>query len=150
MSKEKTEWENIASTYEKAIGRKPRKNMSVKTMKKQLESVPEKEAPDNPQITEKMAELMATAKECAGGESPTMISLVLGEKGIHMSMSGEGQDIAVMVATAICSEPKIAAVLMNGAMMAQMRMNNVAQEASLDGESNEVAPEGMSNAQTEA
>jgi hypothetical protein len=160
MSLENQEWNDVAKEYKKVFGKNPRKNTKIETMVSRLAKEQaknnsstegeEEEAPENPAITEKMAELMAVAKEVPPDETPTMICLVLGEKGIHMSMSGEGQEVAIMVATAICSEPRVGAVLTNGAMMAQMRMNNVANKANLDAEGNEIAPEGMPKEQTEA
>lgn len=140
MSKER---EVLEKSYEVAFGKKPRKNMKDETIQAKLDESPSKtESPENPDITEKMAELVSVAKSHSDdGESPVLISLVLGKKGIHMSMSGEGQDIAVMIATAIISEPRVGAVLSNGAMMAQIRMNNVAEEE---------APEGATTPKTQA
>lgn len=146
MNTKKTDWELVADQYEKEFGQKPRKNMKIESMRKKLDAV----EPENPVITDKMSELMEVATKASSEGKPTMICLVQGDRGIHMSMSGDGQEVAIMVATAIVSEPRVGSVITNGAMMAQMRINDVANKAKLDEDGNELAPEGMPEPQTKS
>ena len=126
-------WNELAQKHEALFGKKPRANMKLETLEKKVndsepDTTPE-EVEVNPKIGELLEELSKEAQSEATDDRPAMISLVSGSKGIHMSMLGEGQDVAILLATAMSSQPMIEAVVANAYMMAQMRKQQVAQKA---------------------
>ena len=86
----------------------------------------------NDAIPSKMQEILNLAKEEAeaNDEKPAMICLVATTKGVHMALLGEGQDVAVMIATAMDNQEMIEDVVSNAAMMCQMRKQDIAKQLS--------------------
>jgi hypothetical protein len=162
MAKESkdAEWNDLAQKHEFLFGKKPRKSMKLKNLKSKVEKEIEKRdaveeteegTAINDSINEKLSELVELAKEAATEDGkPIMLALIGTKRGIHMSMIGEGQDAAIMVATSMASQPMINAVVTNAAMMAQMRRQH---EQQMAGEGaplkEEKAPEGTPTPQTE-
>jgi hypothetical protein len=161
MTKEKqAKWDDLAQKHEFLFGKKPRKNMKLETLEKKVNDEAKNRKPsedevkqdtDSVEITQKMEELAELTKaESEKNEARTaMITLVATQKGVHMSMLGEGQDVAIMIATAMANQPMIDAVITNAAMMSQMRKQQVAQQVQ-DASGGAKAPEGMPKPQTEA
>lgn len=163
MSKESkdAEWNDLAQKHEFLFGKKPRKNMKLETLQKKIDKEIEKrdatedteeDTAINDAINAKLSELVDLARDAAKEDGkPVMLALVSTKRGIHMSMIGEGQDAAIMVATSMASQPMINAVVTNAAMMAQMRRQ---QEASMAKASaplkEEEGLEGLPTPQTEA
>lgn len=155
-------WEELAQKHEFLFGKKPRKNMKIENLEKKVQEEVELRGSGksddveiiNPAIPEKMSELLELSKEDAESTDgkQAMLALVATNHGVHMAMAGEGEDIAIMIATSMSSQPMIAAVVSNAAIMYQMRQQQVAQQMKeTDGAIiEEVAPEGLPKPQTEA
>lgn len=86
----------------------------------------EKVEKGNPEITKLINKLGELSKEeVEDKDSAAMLTFTLGKNGIYMGMIGQGKDVAVMVATAMSSQPMIAASITNAAMMFRMRQQEV-------------------------
>jgi hypothetical protein len=125
-------WQSLAQTHEFLFGKKPSKNMKLENLEKKVNEEIEKRGgiEGNDAIPTKMQEILNLAKEEAeaNDEKPAMICLAATTKGVHMALLGEGQDVAVMIATAMDNQPMIEAVVGNAAMMCQMRKQDIAKQ----------------------
>jgi len=129
----------LVASYEAEFGKKPRKNMKTATIKKKLAEatekvelpteLPIKKAEPTPAISDKLQELLETVTENAKDEKPVMIAIIAEEGGVHMSLAGEPEEVAIMVTTAMASRPLMAAIFNNSAMMYQMNMQQKQQLA---------------------
>jgi hypothetical protein len=129
------------------------KKDAKKPAAKKTKKVAEKEAvraPENTAITKKMGELTKVVEKASKEGSGTMLCLVLGEAGIHISMTGNGEDVAILVASAMSSHEQIGAVIAQGGMMAAMRKQEEARINGMDEDGAEEAPAEMPSPTTEA
>ena len=164
MAKESKDakWNDLAQKHEFLFGKTPRKNMKLETLEKKVndeiakrgdnEEESKETSPINNSITEKLRELVELAKEAATDDGkPVMLALFQTKKGIHMSMIGEGQNAAIMVAQAMASQPMINAIITNAAMMDQLRRRQDSQMAKAGTPlKQEEVPEGTPNPLTQA
>jgi len=117
--------------------------------KKETKEEVEAKKSENTKITDKITELSKLVNDEAGG-SGVMLCLVMGEKGIHMAMTGTGEDISVLVASAMTGSDQVGAVLAQGGMMAAMRKQEQERVDSMDENGAEEAPADMPSPTTEA
>lgn len=117
MSVEKKE---VKELYEKVFGKKPHGRKTLETLQKEITKHYE-ECQDKVQV--KLGELIEVSKSPKTGEA-TMISVILGEGGIHMSVSGSKQDLAIVIATAMSNNEDLSGVIEMANTMVQMKRSH--------------------------
>lgn len=111
----------LEARYEEVIGKKPRKNMKTETIKNRISEALAEQPKENTAITDKMSELIEFSKSESDDGVAVAFLMVLGKNGVHMAMSGQPQDVAVMLSTGMKSHQLVDAVVSHSAMMSQMR-----------------------------
>lgn len=74
----------------------------------------------NTAISDKLQELMDVVKAESDDDHGVMMCLIMDKNGTHMAMSGGGENLSVMLATAIVSNTDVKEVIFHGATMASM------------------------------
>jgi Cu/Zn superoxide dismutase len=115
-------------------------------MKKEEEKEQKEKSTDeglaNPVLGEKLNEIANIANEDLGTDGkPAMLALVQGKEGVHIHMTGDAQDVAVMIASTMAGHQLIGSIIYNANMLFAMRQQQVASQ---------VNPEEIENPKTKA
>jgi hypothetical protein len=79
------------------------------------------EVKGNEAINTKMAELIELIKDDSGESKPAMLCLVGDDKGVHIAMFGTGEDVSMMTASAMMSNPDVSSVINAAGIMSSMK-----------------------------